>query len=210
MRNTQTKSESKISFKKLRKRDKKEIAHWFNTYADPVYGFIYYRVGRDADMAGEAAQETFVTALERIEKYDPERGEMFPWLTYIARNCIRKVLRRKGNAHELADFWEEVDHNLVKAVGDMDSNMVPEELLLQKETAELVRMAIANLPLRYQMALRRKYFEDLSLHEMAILEKSSEGAMKVLLHRARNAFRNAFETVAARFFERKSEGRIIP
>ena len=209
MTNSQTKSESKISIKRLRKRDKKEVAHWFDTYADPVYGFIYYRVGRDADLAGEAAQETFVTALESIDKYDSRRGEMFPWLTYIARNCIRKVLRRRGNTADVADFWEKVDRNLIKVAVDLDSNMIPEELLLRKETAELVRIALSNLPLRYQMALQRRYFEDLSLHEMAILEKSSEGAMKVLLHRARKAFRDAFETIAASFLERKGEVRIV-
>ncbi len=210
MRNSHAKSESEISFKKLRKRDRKEVTRWFDTYADPVYGFIYYRVGGDADLAGEAAQETFATALERIDKYDSCRGEMFPWLTYIARNSIRKVLRGKGNVIERVDFWEKLDRNLIKAVSDLDSSIIPEELLLRKETAELVRIAITNLPLRYQMALRRKYFEDLSLHEMAILEKSSEGAMKVLLHRARKAFRDAFETISASFLEKKSEGRIIP
>lgn len=210
MSNSQTKSECIISFNRLRKRDEKEVAHWFNMYANPVYGFIYYRVDRNADLAGEAAQETFVTALESIDSYDPGRGEMFPWLTYIARNCIRKVLRRKGKTGELTDFWETVDGNLVKAVSDMDTNMLPDELLLRKETAELVRMAITHLPLRYQMALHRRYFEDLSLHEMALLEKSSEGAMKVLLHRARKAFRDAFETIAASFLERKGEGGIVP
>ena len=204
------KYDPKINFKQLRKRDKKEIAHWFNNYADPVYGFIYYRVGKDAELAGEAAQETFVTALESIEKYDPERGEMFPWLTYIARNCIRKVIRRKGDSSNLTEFWQTVDHKLIKTVTDLDSNIIPEELLQQKQTAELVRIAITNLPVRYQMALQRRYFEDLSLHQMAVLEKSSEGAVKILLHRARQAFREAFETVSVSFFEREGEGRIIP
>lgn len=209
MTTTLPKSEPKINFKRLRKRDKKEITHWFNSYADPVYGFIYYRVGKDADLAGEAAQETFTTALETIDKYDPKRGEMFPWLTYIARNCIRKVLRRHGKASELADFWENVDNRLIRAVTDLDSNIIPDELLQQKQTAELVRIAITNLPVRYQMALQRRYVEDLSLHEMAVLEKSSEGAIKTLLHRARQAFRDAFETISTSFFKRGEEGGII-
>lgn len=210
MTNTKSKSEPKINFKLLRKRDKKEITIWFDSYADPVYGFIYYRVGKDSELAGEAAQETFVTALENIDKYDPARGEMFPWLTYIARNCIRKVMRRRGKTGEMTDFWEIVDHKLIKTVTDLDSDIIPEELLQQKQTAELVRIAITNLPVRYQMALQRRYFEDLSLHDMAALEKSSEGAIKTLLHRAREAFRDAFETISASFFEKGEKGRIIP
>ncbi len=207
---TSSKSESEINFKLLCKRDKKEIEHWFQSYADPVYGFIYYRVGKDADLAGEAAQETFVTALESIDKYDPERGEMFPWLTYIARNSIRKVMRRHGKVSDQVDFWEIVDNKLIETLTDLGSNIIPEEVLQQKQTSELVRIAITNLPLRYQMALQRHYFEDLSLHEMAMLEKTSEGAMKILLHRAREAFRDTFKTISASFIDRGEEGRIIP
>jgi DNA-directed RNA polymerase specialized sigma24 family protein len=71
-------------------------------------------------------------------------------------------------------------------------------------------MALTNLPFRYHAALRRRYFEELSLHDMAILEGISEGAMKVLLHRARLAFRTAFETISASFLEGQGKGRTIP
>jgi RNA polymerase sigma-70 factor, ECF subfamily len=206
---TNIKSEQDINFNRLRKQDKKEIEYWFNCYSDPVYGFIYYRVGKNAELAGEASQETFVTALEKINKFDPARGEMFPWLTYIARNCIRKVMRKHGKASEQIDFWETVDEKLIKTITDIDSSIIPEEVLQQKQTAELVRIAITNLPLRYQMALQRHYFEDLSLHEMAVLEKSSEGAIKVLLHRARQAFADAYKTISASFLKQEGVGRIV-
>ena len=203
-------SEPKIDFRRLRRRDREEVVRWFDRYADPVYGFIFYRVGRDADMADEVAQETFVTALETIDRFDPAKGEMYPWLTYIARNCIRKALRRRKKNHTQTELWETLDQKLRETITDMNSNIIPEEFLQQKETAELVRIVLTNLPLRYQLALQRRYFEDLSLHEMAVLEKSSEGAMKVLLHRARQAFREAFETISTSFLEKEGEGRIIP
>jgi RNA polymerase sigma-70 factor (ECF subfamily) len=202
--------EPNIDFRRLRRREREEVIRWFDSYADPVYGFIFYRVGRDADLASDVAQETFVTALETIDRFDPAKGEMYPWLTYIARNCIRKALRRRKKNHTQTELWETLDQKLREAIIDMNSNIIPEDLLQQKETAELVRMALTHLPLRYQVALQRRYFEDLSLHEMAVLEKSSEGAMKVLLHRARQAFREAFETISTSFLERENEGRIIP
>jgi RNA polymerase sigma-70 factor, ECF subfamily len=202
--------EPEIDFQRLRRREKEEVVRWFDTYSDPVYGFIFYRAGRDADLAGDVAQETFATALETIHRFDPSRGEMFPWLTHIARNCIRKHLRRKSRNSALPDFWNTVDHQLTKAITDLNSNILPEELLEKKETAELVRIALTNLPLRYQVTLRRRYFEDMSLQEMAAYEGSSEGAMKVLLHRAREAFRTAFETISGTLFEGEVKGRKIP
>jgi RNA polymerase sigma-70 factor (ECF subfamily) len=116
-------------------------------------------------------------------------------------------MRRRGNTSELA-FWETVDNKLIRAVSNHKANTIPEELLQQKETAQLVSIALTNLPVRYQMALRRRYFEDLSLHEIAALEKCSEGAIKVLLHRARQAFRDAFETISTSILEKEVKGRM--
>ena len=209
MNRTTAQSEPRIDFHRLRQRDKEEVVRWFDTYSDPVYGFIFYRVGRDADLAGDLAQETFVTALQTIDRFDPDRGEMFPWLTHIARNCIRKILRSQGRDDVLPDFWETVDHKLARAISSIGSNTFPEELLARKETSELVRMALTNLPLRYQAALRRRYFEDLSLHEIAAFEGINEGAAKVLLHRARLAFRTAFETISASILDGQEKGRVI-
>ena len=210
MNNTPPQSEPEIDLHRLRRRNRDEVDRWFDTYSDPVYGFIFYRVGRNADLAGDVAQETFVTALETIDRFDPNRGEMFPWLTHIARNCIRKALRRRRKDGIPLDLWNTVDRQLAADAGLLESAMLPEDLLERTETVELVRMALTNLPFRYQVALRRRYFEDLSLHEMAALEKSSEGAMKVLLHRARHSFRSAFETISTELINRKNEGRAIP
>jgi len=210
MDRTTAQSEPEIDYRRLRLRDNEEVVRWFDAYSDPVYGFIFYRVGRDADLAGDVAQETFVTALETIDRFDPRRGEMFSWLTHIARNCIRKSLRRKSRDSALPDFWNTVDHQLTKALIDLNSGILPEQLLEKKETAELVRMALTNLPLRYQTTLRRRYFEDMSLQEMAAFEGSSEGTMKVLLHRARQAFRTAFEAISGTMFEGEVKGRKIP
>jgi len=206
---TTVQSEPEIDYFKLRRRDSEEVGRWFDAYSDPVYGFIFYRVGRNADLAGDVAQETFVTALETIDRFDPRKGEMFPWLTYIARNCIRKALRRRGRNDVSSDFWRTVDRKLTRAIAGIGSDIFPEELLVRKETAELVRMALTNLPLRYQLALRRRYFEELSLHEIAALEGINEGAVKVLLHRAKLAFRTAFETISVSILDGQGKGRVI-
>ena len=208
MNRTTPQSEQEIDLHRLRRREKKEVDRWFDRFSDPLYGFIFYRVGRDADLAGDVAQETFVTALETIDRFDPVRGEMFPWLTYIARNCIRKVLRKRGKDSVLPDFWESIDRLLTRSVVE-GGDLLIEEQIEKKETSELVRIAMTNLPLRYQLALHRHYFEELSLHEMATLEGSSDDAIKVLLHRSRQAFRTAFETISASLFEGVEKGKVI-
>ena len=78
----------------LRRREPAAVERWFLEYADALHSFVYYRVDRDQALAEDVVQETFLTALGKIESFDPRRGEMLPWLTYTARNCIRAALRR--------------------------------------------------------------------------------------------------------------------
>ena len=181
----------------LRKRRPDAIAHWFESYADAIYGFVFYRVGGDPALAADAAQETFVTALMQIERFDPGRGEMFPWLTFIARNCVRKVLRRNHRECDLLELWNGLDRRLVDSLDSGPANALPLEVLEKKETQELVRGALSTLRPRYRQTLEQHYYDGLTLAEIAALTGSTEGAVKTMLHRARRAFRAAFSALAS-------------
>jgi RNA polymerase sigma-70 factor (ECF subfamily) len=185
-----------LDLDRLRGRHPEAVAAWFDTYADPVYGFILYRVGRDQELAAEIAQETFTTALDRVESFDPDRGEMLPWLTYIARNVIRKAQRHNARHCQGLDQWQRLDSRLAAALANLETAPLADEILERKETADMVRAALSELPLRYQRALRQRYFMQLSVREIAALEEATEGAIKVLLHRARRVFQTAFERLA--------------
>jgi RNA polymerase sigma-70 factor (ECF subfamily) len=180
------------------------VEAWFTTYADPVYTFIYYRVGKDPEIAADVTQDTFTTALDKIAEYQQERGEMLPWLTYVARNCIRKTRRRQARYTMAEDLWERIDQRLISAFSALAEEPLPDEVLLRQETAELVRMALSNLPCRYQRALEQRYYQQQTVKEIAASEGITEGAVKSLLHRARAAFQVAFTTIAETISESHS------
>lgn len=185
------------------------VESWFNTFADAVYTFIYYRIGKDPELAADITQDTFVTALSKIAEYQQERGEMLPWLTYIARNNIRKTMRRQARYTTAGDLWERIDQRLITAFSALAEEPLPDELLQRQETAELVRMALSNLPGRYQRALEQRYYQQRSLKDIAETESLTEGAVKSLLHRARGAFQAAFTTIAKTISETRSvEGEL--
>lgn len=138
MMNSKTaQSEPNIDFRRLHRREREEVVRWFDRFADPVYGFIFYRVGRDVNLAGDVAQETFLTALETIDRFDPSKGEMYPWLTYIARNCIRKALRRRKKNHTQTELWETLDQKLKEAIIDMNSTLFPKNCCSRKKPLNL-------------------------------------------------------------------------
>jgi len=194
----------------LRAREPQAVERWFLRHADALYTFAYYRVGRDDALAEDIVQETFLTALGRIEEYDPGRGAMLPWLTYTARNCIRTALRRRGLASPVGDAWEAIDAKLAAAFRRLDAAPLPDEAVQRRETAELVQMALANIPEKYRLALRSHYCRDRSLEEIAAAQGTTSSAVKSLLHRARLAFKAAFQTIAGSLEQGPPERRVIP
>ena len=180
----------------LRNRQPEAVERWFQEHADAVYTFIFYRVGKDPDVATDVVQETFLTALRKIGEYDPGRGAMLAWLTYVSRNCIRKALKQAGRYKTYSELWEQIDRKLVAAYRELATAPLPEEVLEREETAELVHMTLSSIPGNYERALKRHYYQRQSLKEIARAEGMTEGAVKSLLHRARLAFKTAFQTFA--------------
>jgi len=208
--NVQTEAMADPDLRLLREREPRAVERWFEAHADPLYTFVYYRVGRDGDLAAEVVQETFLTALHKIEDYDPGRGAMQAWLTYLSRNHIRAALRRRSRSTQVDTDWDAVDRKLLRAYVELSASPLPDEVLERRETVELVQMALANLPENYRLALRQHYCEQRSLAEIARARESTEGAVKSLLHRARLAFKAAFETIATSLDPASPAGRVTP
>ncbi|HEX7133426.1 MAG TPA: sigma-70 family RNA polymerase sigma factor [Iamia sp.] len=68
----------------------------YTEHVDAIYGFLARRVG--AQLAEELTAQTFVEALARHDRYDPERGPIGPWLFGIAANLLRRHYRQEERA----------------------------------------------------------------------------------------------------------------
>jgi RNA polymerase sigma-70 factor (ECF subfamily) len=178
----------------LRRGRPEAIEGWFETYADSLYAFVFYRVGRDPELAADVVQETFLTALGKIRTYDPERGEMLPWLTFMARNATRKTLRQEAR-YESRELWERIDGRVVEGLRGLDVAPLPDDVLERKETAELVQLALSRLSSGYRQLLEQRYHHQRSVREIARSQGVTSGSVKTRLHRARLAFKTAFESV---------------
>jgi RNA polymerase sigma-70 factor (ECF subfamily) len=196
--------------RRLRQRDPQAVERWFLDHVDPLYTFVFYRVNRDPALAEDVVQETFLTALGKIGSFDPERGAMHPWLTYTARNCIRAALRRRGLLETVGETWDRIDERLAAAFRQLGDASLPDALVERRETVELVQMALANIPEKYRRALHSHYCRERSLEEIAASLETSASAVKSLLHRARLAFKAAFQTIADAWEPRPPKRRILP
>lgn len=165
------------------------LREFFQRYVDPVYSFIYYRVGGNAQDAEDILQETLMTALTRLKSFQG-RSQLYTWLCGIAWHKVEDFYRRK----------QRLEKTMIKAAGSQKvrlgsaqasplDNPVAETIA----TEQWVQNCLGRLPIDYQAALVLKYVEGFSVAEMARIMNRSGKAVESLLTRARSAFRTAAE-----------------
>jgi RNA polymerase sigma-70 factor (ECF subfamily) len=175
--------------------DPEAIGRFYDEHVDGLYAFVFYRVGRDADLAEDVVQATFARALDQAAAFDPARGSVGSWLTTLSRNVIRDHLRAHRRSEETAERWERIDASLTQLYDALEQTPLPGDVLARAETRDLVHMTIAHLPAPYRTALTGKYVDGKSLDDLARELDLSVDAVKSLLARARRAFKETFATL---------------
>lgn len=158
---------------------------WYAEYFDRMAAYVRWRCGGLADLADDAIQETWLTAVRRLRSFDPARGPFFAWLRGIAANATRNALRSRRRAARHSRPLESANDTPDRA---------PDPTVVEK--GERVADALAAIPEHYEVVLRAKYLEQMTVEEIARSRQESAKAVESLLTRARQAFREAYEKVS--------------
>jgi RNA polymerase sigma-70 factor (ECF subfamily) len=151
--------------------DRDAFAALVARYQDGVFGHLLVRCG-DPGRAQEVAQDAFVTAfttLQRLEKPASFRS----WVIGIGINLLRRRKREIANIDLLQGAEDGRDSGLLA--------------MANGERLEAVRRAVAELPENYRAALVLHYFEKRKGRAIGAELGVSEGAVHMLLLRARKA-----------------------
>jgi RNA polymerase sigma-70 factor (ECF subfamily) len=141
-----------------------------------LYAYVLWRCAGLRDAADEVVQETWLTAVRRIRRFDPARGCFADWLRGIAANLLRNHFRRARRERGRRPLPDAA----CAAPGP------------DRERAERIAHALAALPERYEAVLRAKYLDGRSVADIAAEGGESPKAVESLLTRARQAFRDAY------------------
>jgi RNA polymerase sigma-70 factor, ECF subfamily len=143
---------------------------------------------RDEEAARDVVQETFLSAFRAIQGFDGH-SQLSTWLHRIAVNAALMRLRARQRRAEqsieplLPRFAEDGHH----AEPVMSWTDCPEQALEQWQLRQVVRTAIGELPDSYRTVILMRDIEGLSTQEAADVLGISENALKLRLHRARQA-----------------------
>ncbi|MHC4179429.1 MAG: RNA polymerase sigma factor [Planctomycetota bacterium] len=164
----------------------------------PLYRFCLYRVGRNRHLCEEVVQETLVRAIRQLDRYEPARadGDIFAWLTGLARNEIRRALAHEKATTSLEILWAKMDQELRDVYARLESKPLGDAVIRREETRQMVGATMSQLPANYREALEAKYLSGRSVRDMAADWSLSEKAVESRLTRARKAFRATFVALA--------------
>ena len=149
---------------------------------------------RNEEDARDAVQEAFLSAFRSLGTF--ERSSRFStWLHRIAVNCclMRLRTRRRKPEQPIEDFLPRFAEDGHQAIPSAAWDESADELLERAETRALVRAAIDRLPDSYREVLLLRDIEEISTGEAAALLAISENAVKIRLHRARQALRGLLD-----------------
>jgi RNA polymerase sigma-70 factor, ECF subfamily len=144
--------------------------------------------------ARDVLQEAFIAAFKSISDF---RGDcsLATWLHRIVVNAALMNLRykRRRPVEPINDLLPQFDAQGNWAGSDAAASALPHEALEQNETREMVRRNIARLPEAYRIVVILRDVEELDTAEVASRLEISENAVKIRLHRGRQALRTLIE-----------------
>jgi RNA polymerase sigma-70 factor (ECF subfamily) len=153
----------------------RDFSELYKAHLRDVYSYAYYRIGNHHD-AEDITEQTFLQAYRHFERAQRESNgrPLRPWLIRIAHNLAANYYRdrsRKPQTH--------LDDAAV-LTAPLDTERVVEE----REEVKEVLSGVTKLPEDRREALIMRFALDMDNREIARALGRSEGATKVLIHRA--------------------------
>jgi RNA polymerase sigma-70 factor (ECF subfamily) len=146
----------------------------YRRYLDRVYGYAFFQLGDHHD-AEDATERTFLAALRALPTFRDEGATFRAWLFRIAHNTIANARRSRFRRRT-----EPLPDGLERAAPNAD----PAGLVLEAEESRRVLRAVAQLPDDRRQVVLLRFVDGLSSREIGQVMDRSEGAARVLLHRA--------------------------
>jgi RNA polymerase sigma-70 factor, ECF subfamily len=153
----------------------REFSELYRAHLRDVYSYSYYRVGNHHD-AEDLTEQTFLQAYRHFERAqrESEGRPLRPWLIRIAHNLAANFYRDRSRRPQTTIE----DAGLISAPHDTEA------LVEGREELQRVLEGVQKLPDDRREALIMRFALGMDNREIARAMGRSDGATKVLLHRA--------------------------
>lgn len=158
-----------------------------------IYNFSY-KFFLDHDLAMEVSQKTFISMCRNVGNLqDPARFKS--WLYTIALNYCREEARKKKGNRSLSfdEVWNRDAENSPDWEASGRRNDHPERQLQQRELADILQVALAELSEEQREVVIMKEYEGLKFREIAEVLNISENTVKSRMYYGLDALKKILE-----------------
>jgi RNA polymerase sigma-70 factor, ECF subfamily len=159
----------------------------YRAHLRDVYSYSYYRVGNHHD-AEDLTEQTFLQAYRHFERAlrESDGRPLRPWLIRIAHNLAANFYRDRSRRPESA----------IEDAGFISAPHTTEALVEGREELSAILDGVQKLPDERREALIMRFALGMDNREIARALGKTDGATKVLLHRAIRQLKGIVETPA--------------
>lgn len=162
----------------LRERDPRG-AEALLTHYSALMRYIILPILTNRQDAEECLSEAVMRVWEKIDLYDPKRGNWRVWLTALTRNTALNFARKSRDATAPGELSPELP----------SAEPTPEEVVVRRERSEAVAQALRHLPDRERLLFYRKYYYLQSTAQIASELGMTERAVEGRLYRLKKELR---------------------
>jgi RNA polymerase sigma-70 factor (ECF subfamily) len=160
------------------------FAEGVHEHQDEVYG-VALRITGDREAALDVASSTFLKAYRAFDRYDQTRP-LRHWLLRIATNEAITYVRKRGR-----ELRRRVEVEHARKVADPTAS--PDTESVAREDRARIRAAVSVLPELYRVVIVLRYFNELSVEEIAQVTGRPPSTVGVQLLRGRALLRSSLE-----------------
>jgi RNA polymerase sigma-70 factor (ECF subfamily) len=161
------------------------LARLADQFHQEIFRMVFYRVRSRVD-AEDITQDVFLKAFQKISSVK-EAAKFRGWLFSIALNRIRDFQRKK----RFRSLFKKEDENIESHPIEKTGSDQPEALaqVLQKDFCRQVGLILEKLPTMEREVFLLRFFDHLSIKEIAGALKKNESTVKTHLYRALAKFK---------------------
>lgn len=152
-----------------------EFSELYREHLRDVYSYAYYRVGNHHD-AEDLTEQTFLQAYRHFDRAQRESDgrPLRPWLIRIAHNLAANLYRDRSRKPA----------SPIEDTSELAASHTTEELVEGREQLSRVLEGVQQLPDDRREALIMRFALGMDNREIARAMGRTDGATKVLIHRA--------------------------
>jgi RNA polymerase sigma-70 factor (ECF subfamily) len=154
-------------------RDRAAFGVIYRRYLDRVYGYCFHLLGDHHD-AEDATERTFVAALAALDGFRDTGATFRSWLFRIAHNQLANALRARSR--------HPVDQ--LDAIAEPAAEGDPAGIVGSADETRRLRAALRHLSEDRRQVIVLRFVDGLTAREIGLVLERTEGAVRVLQHRA--------------------------